>query len=147
MGDVISFRIDLDPKPSNQRRAAMVRGHARVVQDAAVVNHQAAISLLSAQHAPREPFTGALQVIVVCVMPRPKSLAKKWGACRYEHVGRPDADNLAKSVLDGLGQSGRWWRDDSQVCVLRIDKLIAATDETPHYRVEVHEIVPRKDLP
>lgn len=136
---MISFRIDLEPKPSNQRHAVIRCGHARVVQDPGVVNHQAAIALLSAQYAPREPFAGPVSVAVVCVLPRPKSLAKRLGVERLPHVSRPDADNLAKSALDGLGQSGRWWKDDCQVQRLSVEKWVAALDEQPHYEVKVSD--------
>lgn len=36
------------------------------------------------------------------------------------HMVKPDADNVAKAVLDGL--NGVVWRDDCQVCDLRVSK-------------------------
>jgi Holliday junction resolvase RusA-like endonuclease len=138
----IGFVIPLSPKPSNKRRAAIVGGHARVVQDRGVVEHQAQIAACAAQHRPEAVIEGPITVEIVAVMPRPASLcgvSKRTGKplqppCRWPHVARPDADNLAKSVLDGLRG---WWRDDSQVCDMRVSKVIAALDEQPHYEVGI----------
>jgi Holliday junction resolvase RusA-like endonuclease len=135
---IIRFHIDLEPKPSNKRKAVMVRGHARVAQSPEVRNHQATIAYMAAEFAPVVPFTGAVSVRIVCVLPRPK-LPKKFGSGPLPHAKRPDADNLAKSVLDGLNATGRWWADDCQVQRLMVEKWIAAEGETPHYYVEVSD--------
>jgi Holliday junction resolvase RusA-like endonuclease len=73
-----------------------------------------------AKCAPPEPLRGPLSVSLVFVMPRPKS--RKVG---YWHTSRPDADNLAKAVLDALGDAVIWC-DDSQVAWLVVKKLYAA---------------------
>ena len=63
---------------------------------------------------------------------RPKSHAAKGGYTKLSapvfHISKPDADNLAKLVLDRITRTGRLWRDDSQVSRLRIDKYWAITD-------------------
>jgi Holliday junction resolvase RusA-like endonuclease len=46
-------------------------------------------------------------------------------------TGKPDLDNLAKSILDGL--NGVAYKDDSQVCFLSIIKFLDSKDY-----VEVH---------
>ena len=46
---------------------------------------------------------------------------------------KPDADNIAKIILDGL--NGVMWKDDNQVTRLEIEK--AYTDKDPHVIVEV----------
>ena len=138
----IQFTIPISPKPSNKRRAFVIGGHARVVQDRGVVEHQAQIAACAAQHRPQVPLEGPLAVEVVCVLPRPASLcgvSKRTGQPlhgpgRRWHATRPDADNLAKSVLDGLRA---FWRDDAQVAELTIRKHVAALDELPCYHVAI----------
>ena len=74
------------------------------------------------------------------------SIPKSWkkadreAAARGEipHVNRPDADNLTKSVLDGLNDIV--WEDDSQVCEIFCRKTY--TSENPCTVVEV-EIIER----
>jgi len=44
------------------------------------------------------------------------------------HVSKPDADNLAKLVLDRITRGERIWRDDSQVAKLSVQKFWAITD-------------------
>ena len=46
---------------------------------------------------------------------------------------KPDADNIAKIVLDGL--NGIMWKDDNQVTRLEIEK--AYTDKDPYVIIEV----------
>ena len=141
----IAFHIPIAPKPSNKRRAAMVGGHARVVQDKGVVHHQAMIAALTAQHRPVQPLVGPLSVSILCVLPRPAYLCKVskrdgtplTGTARLPHASRPDADNVAKSVLDGLSA---FWGDDCQVCCLHVEKWIAALGEQPHYEVQIETI-------
>lgn len=58
---------------------------------------------------------------------------------REPHTIKPDADNLAKSVLDAL--SGLLFHDDKQVASLVVTKQIAAGDEQPHVVVRVLELL------
>jgi Holliday junction resolvase RusA-like endonuclease len=75
---------------------------------------------------------GAFEVKLTFFFRRPKS--HYWKARHVKasapicHVSKPDADNLAKLVLDRITRGGRIWRDDSQVALLRVDKFWAITD-------------------
>lgn len=63
---------------------------------------------------------GPLDLRIVFLMPRPKSLPKtKWRA----HTKRPDIDKLVRAVLDAL--DGIFYADDSQVANLRVVKAYA----------------------
>ena len=71
---------------------------------------------------PAAPLTGPLRVVLDFYLPRPKRLmAKRFPDRPILHTGKPDADNLAKAVLDALTTSG-WWEDDAQVAVLGVTK-------------------------
>lgn len=67
-----------------------------------------------------------LSVTLTFFMPRPKNHYNTKGVLkptspRFMHDSKPDADNLAKAVLDALTNI-RAWLDDDQVCELTIRK-------------------------
>ncbi len=71
------------------------------------------VAFLSSPHAPDEPAQGPVTMSLEFVMPLPPSYSKKlWG---QPHTKKPDLDNLSKLVMDALGKTKQWWRDDSQV--------------------------------
>ena len=68
------------------------------------------------------------KVKLLCHFPRPKRLCgPKLAALPHRHVSKPDAENVAKAVLDAL--TGICWRDDSQVWSLEIEKWYAGVGE------------------
>ena len=67
-------------------------------------------------------FAGPVDVEIAAVFAMPKSWSKKKRdalACEL-HAQKPDADNIAKAVLDALSA---FWKDDAQVAVLRVRKM------------------------
>ncbi len=81
---------------------------------------------------------------ITAVFPRPKSKTTKRGPnLRILHTGKPDCDNVAKAVCDAL--NGVAWKDDSQVCQLRIDKFVAAEGENARTIVTVKPYEPGED--
>ena len=67
-------------------------------------------------------FAGPVDVEIAAVFAIPKSWSKKKRdalACEL-HAQKPDADNIAKAVLDALSA---FWQDDAQVAVLRVRKM------------------------
>jgi Holliday junction resolvase RusA-like endonuclease len=78
-------------------------------------------------HYGDKPITAAILI----VFPRPASKTRKRGDNpRLLHTSKPDAENVAKAVLDAL--TGLAWNDDKQVCDLLIRKRIAAANESAH---------------
>lgn len=63
-------------------------------------------------------YEGAVHLSLEFTRPLPKSYPKKRNG--EADVFKPDADNLAKSVMDAL--SGVAWRDDQQVTLLCAEK-------------------------
>ena len=94
------------------------------------------------EFAPTKPLEGALMVQLVFWMPRSKDHYRtgkfsdllKPNAPEM-HIKKPDGDNLAKLVLDCLEKSG-FYKNDSQVCKLQVEKLYVNIGESP--RTEVH---------
>lgn len=123
-------------KPKGQPRPrAFVRGKRAAVYDPGTAENwkgdvaRACSALEGARlHAP-------LSVTLTFFMPRPKSHfgsrgTLKASAPRFMHDGRPDADNLAKAVLDALTGIGAWI-DDEQVCELTVRKYWEQPGENP----------------
>ena len=75
----------------------------------------------------REPLETPLAVYLYFRLPIPRSYTKKRSeAClsgSERPTKKPDIDNLAKSVLDGL--NGVVWHDDSQIVSLHLTKVYA----------------------
>jgi Holliday junction resolvase RusA-like endonuclease len=146
----IRFEVPLVPHAQARPRAVTVAGHAAVYKPSQDRRHEADLAAIAAQHRPSAVLCGPLQIEIVAVMPRPASLcgrSKRDGRplqdpARRFHASRPDADNLAKTVLDALRA---WWRDDAQVADLRVVKQIAALDELPHYAITVCELAGERD--
>ena len=84
-------------------------------------------------------FHGAVQVGIIAVHKIPKSAPKSARRMMLEGERRPgikpDIDNIAKAVLDGL--NGAAFDDDKQVASLTIDKVY---DDNPQVIVMVKEI-------
>lgn len=82
------------------------------------------------------PYCGPAAAWRVCVeyIYRPLTLRRKdFGAPK---TTRPDLDNLTKSVLDALTESGLAFSDDSQVAALEMSKRYAwGFDKAPYIRL------------
>ena len=71
-----------------------------------------------------DPLTGPLTATIVAYMPIPKSRPKRWQAEAKAGdilpTSKPDADNLAKSILDSM--AGVVFTDDAQIVDLNVSK-------------------------
>lgn len=77
-----------------------------------------------AAQAGQPMLEGALQVTVIAMLPIPASWSQRKRADAaagiVRPIGKPDGDNLAKSVCDAA--NGLLWRDDGQIVSLHISK-------------------------
>ena len=66
-------------------------------------------------------FSGPVNVYIEVSFPMPQSWSRKKQVAMREafHAQKPDADNIAKAILDALKAR---WKDDAQVARLSIDK-------------------------
>lgn len=85
---------------------------------------------LKGEGAPLFP-AGPVAVEVAVFMPPPKDMPKRESGRPY--TVKPDADNVAKLVLDAL--NGHAWRDDSQVVDLHVVKMPRTRGLKPETRV------------
>ncbi len=79
---------------------------------------------------------GAVEVRVLAVFSCPKGAFRRVPVPRRRHAQRPDAENVAKAVLDAATTAGVW-SDDSQVARLVIEKHVGAQGEAPFVEIEV----------
>lgn len=121
-GGLVSFQVAGEPKPQPRPRAYNRGKHASVYNPDSADAWKAAVAAEALRCRPPEVLQGPLWVSLAFWLPRPKRLMGKnypeW------HSSRPDADNLAKAVLDAIQDCG-WWNDDGQVAELSVRKFYA----------------------
>jgi len=83
-----------------------------------------------------KPLDGPLRVSIVAIFSCPRSsYRKREPRSRRWNYGRPDAENIAKAVLDA--GNGTLYNDDAQVVELVVSKLIGAQGEPARVEVAV----------
>jgi len=138
----ITFVVPGLPVAQPRSRAASFGGKARIVgfdDRHPVTAFKAAVRLTAAAVMDGPPLTGPVRLLATFAFPRPKRLT--WARRpmpRAQHVTKPDADNLMKSLCDAL--NGVAWVDDAQVVDARLAKCYAAGNEAPHVAVEIETI-------
>lgn len=124
----IQFFAQGIPKGQPRPKAFARGGHAAVYDPGTAEGWKGQVALaakpfLKSLLADHPPLTLKLDFW----MPRPKghygAKGLKLNAPKY-HTGKPDADNLAKAVMDALTQLGIW-KDDAIVVDLRVKKYYA----------------------
>jgi len=136
----LAFTITGEPKGQPRPRAfarKMGAVHVARFYDSDVADdwkRAVQIVVLDAAIVHKWPLTLGPVAISMCFsLPRPKSHFGAKGlkaSAPVHHSGKPDADNLAKLVMDQITKSGRVWRDDSQVVSLTAHKLWASGNES-----------------
>lgn len=119
-------------RPRAVRRGAFVGVHER--PEDSNWKHYAQAHYREAM-AGRAPYECAVHVSIFAVWPQPKATRKAERGFRIWRVGKPDADNLAKAVLDA--GNGVLWLDDAQVAELIVRRVVGAQGEAPRVMVEV----------
>ncbi len=132
MTDLIQFTVHGDPKPQPRPRAFAINGTVRVYDPHTAEGWKSAIADAARPHCPREPMRGPVKVRMAFTFKRPKihfRQGKHADLLRDDapdwHTKKPDADNLAKAVLDAMTLLG-FWKDDSQVAWMVVQKHYGA---------------------
>lgn len=142
---VISFVVSGDPKGQPRPRAfAMKMGNgkfsARVFDAGTAEAWKQQVAVAATPNRPAAPFVGPVALRIEFLFRRPKAHFRANGAVKAGspnlHTGKPDADNLAKAVMDALTQLGGFWQDDAQVAQLVVGKSYG---ERPGAVVEIKE--------
>lgn len=132
----LGFSIDMEPVGKGRPRYTRA-GHAYTPKK----TRAAELTIATAARAfmkDRKPFPGPVSVRLTAVFPVPKSWSKRKredaGAGLIAPTVKPDADNLAKLVLDAL--NGIVFQDDKQVVDISLTKRY---DAAPALLIRVEE--------
>lgn len=91
-----------------------------------------------------QAINGPFEVVLVFYFQRPESHFLTSGALGKgrvrEHLQKPDADNLAKLVLDVITRLQRCWVDDDQVVLLVVEKRWASEVDRAGCRLRVRSL-------
>lgn len=71
----------------------------------------------------RPPFTEGVRLFVEFSLMPPRTTIRKYQWGWLPHTRQPDADKLLRAVCDAL--TGVVWKDDSQACVVAVNKHYA----------------------
>jgi len=141
----MKIRFTIPGKPVAQGRPRFYRRgkYVSAVDPQASRVYKADISYIAKKELEKINFKnlmeGAIGLNVTAYFPCPKSQYRKTNPrLERHHAKRPDADNIAKSVKDGL--NGVLYHDDGQIAELTIKKRIAAQGEPPRLEVEIYTL-------
>ena len=131
---MITFTVPGEPVPQPRARVSTRGGFARAYVPAKhpVHAYRQAVAI-AAKMAGLGTITEPIQVCVVSVFQRPKSHVTARGVvvkATAPRLPRPDVDNLAKAVLDALGD----FFDDTLVESLQVSKSYG---DVPHTKVVI----------
>jgi Holliday junction resolvase RusA-like endonuclease len=116
----IQFFVPGIPAPGGSKKAFVVAGRARIVEDSKRNADWRASVALAASREIEAPLEGPLELTLTFVMPRTKGhygSGKNAGKLKTSapiwHTTKPDRTKLMRSTEDAL--TGIAWRDDTQV--------------------------------
>jgi Holliday junction resolvase RusA-like endonuclease len=128
----VAFFVPGEPVAKARPRATVVNGRPRIYTPAKSVSYERAVGLIAKRAMRgRRKLAGALGVEVEFLMPIPKSWpkARRLAALHggVAHEGKPDIDNLVKSVVDGM--NGIVFKDDAGITKLAASKTYCPLGE------------------
>lgn len=130
-------------KVQAKQRPRMNLHNGRVYTPQTTVNYENYVKWCYSDYANQNgwtPFENAVRAEIKVFVPVPKSDSKRVQSLklsgRIRPTQKPDADNIAKSVLDAL--NGLAYADDKQIVTLVVDKYY---DEEPCVHVKLIELV------
>lgn len=125
--ETISFEIMGQAQAQGRPRAGKSFSGKTVLYDPATSrDFKQYVKLVASQHKPQEIITGPIHLELIFYQPTPKKYQTKPKLALIEAglllpVTKPDVDNLAKGVKDGLTKI--IWQDDSQVVSMMVRKF------------------------
>jgi len=135
--DKILLTILGEPKAQKRHRHVKMGGLVRQY-DPSSADKGDFLSIVQ-REAPKEPFTEPLAVAIRFYFTRPKSHFRSGknshimkDTAPLWHTSKPDADNLAKFVLDSMNKI--YWKDDSVIADLWILKQYS---DKPRTEIEI----------
>lgn len=137
---MIKIIIDGAPVAQGRPRAVRVGQGVRMYDPAKSRDYKKYVRLTARSQVPNKPLESPVSVLIKVYREIPKSFSKKRrNQCEeglLRPVTRPDADNYAKSIIDGL--NGVIFKDDSQIVDLTVSKFYS---KNPRVEVEIKEVI------
>ena len=128
------FTIPGPPVAKARPRAAVVQGRARMWTPQKSARFEDRVALMAAMEGLGK-LDGPVMITIRAFWEWPRSSWRKKEPRGVDlYAGGPDADNVAKAVLDGL----RGYFNDRQVAVLHVHKWRCAQGEQARTEVEVN---------
>jgi Holliday junction resolvase RusA-like endonuclease len=126
---MMQFTIDSPPVSKGRPKFSKIGGFVRTYTPKKTSDYETIVRETAQQAmGPTEPLETPTAVYLYIRLPIPKSYHKKrLQACLKgleRPIKKPDIDNLAKSVLDGL--NGIVYKDDGQIVSLHVTKVYAS---------------------
>lgn len=120
------------PKGQPRARAFAMKGKGvRMYDPGTAEGWKGSIAGSCRELIPETPIDEPLTLTLTFYMPRPKShyhtgkrSSERRNSAPYWYASKPDADNLAKAVMDAMTVLG-FWKDDDQIVQLRVKKMYA----------------------
>ena len=116
-------------KPFAKQRPRFSRRSGRTYTPEATVSFERAVGQIAVEHFP-EPITGPVRVQIWATFAPAASWSKRKTAehINRPHTQRPDLDNIAKAVCDGLNRIA--FADDGQIAELVVRKVWGPVPQT-----------------
>ncbi len=126
---MVQFHIDGDPVAKGRPKFSKAGGFMRAYTPKKTLDYEAVVQEAArAAMGPTDLLETPVGVFLYIRLPIPQSHSKKRReACLSgleKPTKKPDLDNLAKSILDGMNRIV--WRDDSQIVSLHVTKVYAS---------------------
>ena len=135
---MVSFVIKGIPKVKQRPRFATRNGKVLTYTPKTTATFENLVKLKAEKEFAR-PLTGTIRLAIRFHLPRPKRMIWKTKPMPEAYSDkRPDIDNLAKSVIDGL--TGIAFKDDGQIADLHVTKKYHAGDNEPKTIVIVENV-------
>lgn len=140
---MLELKFTITGTPTGKGRVRFFNGHAVTPKKTRTYEAQIRYEASHAvEHMVKHPdFSAPCSVRISAFYPIPASYTKKKRmqiaehGCSVVRPGKPDLDNVIKSVLDGM--NGIVFSDDVQVVRLSAEKFWCEGDETPRVDVRV----------
>ena len=135
---MITFVIKGIPKVKQRPRFAARNGKILTYTPKTTASFENLVKLKAEQEFDH-PLDGAISLAIRFHLPRPKRLIWKTKPMPEVYSDkRPDIDNLAKSIIDGL--NGIAFKDDGQIADLHVTKKYHAGNNEPKTIIMVENV-------
>ena len=125
----VTFTIPGKPFAKQRHKTAVRGGRAVAYTPKETVSFERTVGQIAAPHFPA-PLAGPVRVSIYATFQPAASWSKKKVAAHLArpHTQKPDCDNCAKAILDGLNRIA--WADDGQVTDLHVRKIWGNAPQT-----------------